>query len=391
MQNRQDTTKNTHTQEFTTLTFRHPTLNQETFTYQEFRVHQNPWQTLSTTWQVNEPKATYNVSKGKQSHSAEDKKARREAAEQRAQELKERIDNHLTDLHESLKNGHSDKVKELITFFATFHRYSLGNQILIAFQRPDATYVAGFQSWKEKGRSVKKGETGIIILAPMIGKRKPEEGDDKPQNRDRDEDESVVFGFRGVYVFDVSQTEGEPLPAMHSVTGEASSHLDRLIRYTIEQGITLEYANNLDGANGRSYMGTIRLLAGREPADEFRTLAHEIAHEILHPDVTIRMALSKTVKETEAEAVAYVVCQAMGLDMSTVSQDYIQLYQGSPEMLTASLERIRVASNKILTGLEDMENGKESKQSKAIPPKELMNAPQEKAPSPTYVTLSLPL
>jgi hypothetical protein len=343
---------------------------------------------------LGEPKAKYSASKDTPEDKAartEDKAARREAAEKRATELKGRIDTHLTDLHESLKNGHSDKVKELFTFFATFHRYSLGNQILIAFQRPDATHVAGFQSWKEKGRSVKKGETGIIILAPMIGKRKPEDGDANTQNRDED-NESVVFGFRGVYVFDVSQTEGKPLPEMHNVKGEAEYHLDRLIRYTIEQGITLEYANHLDGANGRSYMGKIALIVGREPADEFRTLAHEIAHEILHPDITIRLALSKTVKETEAEAVAYVVCQAMGLEMTTISQDYIHLYQGSPEMLTASLERIRVASSKILTGLEEIE--KEVKQSKGTSPKEPkepMDDPREKAPSPTYVTLSLPL
>jgi N-terminal domain of anti-restriction factor ArdC len=184
------------------------------------------------------------VGESKTKYKAGDRAARREAAEEKTQALKRRIDTHLTELHESLKNGHSDKVKELLAYFATFHHYSLGNQILIAFQRPDAMFVAGYKAWEEKGRTVKKGEHGIAILAPMIGKRR-EEGENKDNHAERrkgdsDDQEPVVFGFRAVYVFDVTQTEGEPLPAMHSVTGEASSHLDRLIRYTIEQGITLE-------------------------------------------------------------------------------------------------------------------------------------------------------
>jgi hypothetical protein len=343
------------------------------------------------------------VQESKNKYKAGDRAARREVAEEKAQALKGRIDTHLTELHELLKNGHSDKVKELFAYFATFHHYSLGNQILIAFQRPDALFVAGYKAWEEKGRTVKKGEHGIAILAPMIGKKRVG-GEGKTQ--ESDDKEPVVYGFRAVYVFDVAQTEGEPIPEMYKVKGEATGHLDRLKRYVAEQGITLEYVESLEGAHGRSYMGKIALIIGREPAEEFRTLAHEIAHEILHPDIVIRQALSKTVKETEAEAVAFVVCQAMGLDMSTVSQDYIQLYQGSPEMLTASLERIRVASNTILTGLE---NGKKAAQDKPIavqdkPPAQntpvLATATTEAptrtteaptTPPPQYVTLSLAL
>jgi hypothetical protein len=365
-----------------------PLPHHEAFTY--------PLQSAVTPW-IHEPKEKYN---------SKTKEERRETAEQKTEELKGRIDAHLDDLYQSLQNGHSEKVQDLLAFFAGFRQYSLGNQILITLQNKKATVVAGYKTWEEKGRTVKKGEHGIAILAPLIGKKRTEAqaGKGAPsettlkdnraftKQRADEEKEPALYGFRTVYVFDIAQTEGDPIPTLNKATGDATEHLERLKQYVSDRGILLVYVKEeeLGGANGRSHMGKIEIVEGRPPSEEFRTLAHEIAHEELHPDISTRIALPKTVKETEAEAVAFVICQAMGLDMSTVSQDYIQLSQGSAEMLTASLERIRVASNTILTGLEKTEvtGKKESKPRRSPTPP---TKPEQKNDEPQYGTLTLDL
>jgi hypothetical protein len=356
-----------------------------------------PLPSAVTPW-IHEPKENYN---------GKTKEERRAATEQKAQELKGRIDAHLDDLYQSLQNGHSEKVQELLAYFASFHRYSMGNQILITLQDKNATIVAGYKTWEEKGRTVKKGEHGIAILAPMIGKKKTEAG---PKNSDlteattlqdnhtftkqkaqEEEKEPVLYGFRTVYVFDITQTEGEPLPTLGSVKGDATEALQRLKQYVTDRGIILEYVpkDSIGEANGYSNMGKIVLVEGREPADEFRTLAHEIGHEELHPNISTRVFLPKQVKETEAEAVAFVVCQAMGLDTNTISQDYILLHQGGVELLTASLERIQEASSTILSGLEktDMSKKASKPRKSPTPPAE----PEQKNEEPKYGTLTLDL
>jgi Zn-dependent peptidase ImmA (M78 family) len=358
----------------------------EPFTY--------PLSSAITPW-IHETKEKYN---------SKTKEERRETAEQKIEGLKGRIDAHLDDLYQSLQNGQSEKVQQLLTFFAGFRQYSMGNQILITVQCKGASLVAGYKTWEEKGRTVKKGEKGIAILAPLIKEKRAEAGaengdqteDFLPDNpttkkyKTDEEKEPVLYGFRTVYVFDIEQTEGEPIPNLNRVQGDARESLERLKRYATERSIVLEYVKDLGAFNGRSHMGRIEIVKGKTPAEEFRILAHELAHEELHPDIATRKALPKQVKETEAEAVAFVICQAIGLDMSTVSQDYIHLSQGSPEMLTASLERIRVASNTILTGLEKTEatGKKASKPRKSpTPPAE----PKQKNEEPKYETLTLDL
>ena len=101
-----------------------------------------------------------------------------------------------------------------------FHRYSWNNVLLISLQRASATHVAGFQTWRKFGRYVRKGEKGIVILAPLIGKKRTED--------DSDNEEKHLFGFRAAYVFDVSQTEGEPLPEFATVQGDPAEHTAKL-------------------------------------------------------------------------------------------------------------------------------------------------------------------
>ena len=252
-------------------------------------------------------------------------------------------------LIEQLEAGQSDALTAYLTAMSHFHNYSFGNILQIARQKPEATHVAGLYAWNQLGRRVKKGEKGIQILAPMIGvKRKKDaeaEQDITKQNV------PVLVGFRAVYVFDVSQTEGKELPGMDGVKGEVGEHRDRLIDFITAQGIELEFNERIAPAMGMSYGGKIVLLPGQSKAEEFATLVHELAHEMLHK-AERRTQTTKTVRETEAEAIAFVVSKAVGLQTGTASADYIQLYHGNASLLAESLEVIQKASAVILAALE---------------------------------------
>ena len=252
-------------------------------------------------------------------------------------------------LIQQLEAGQSDALTAYLTAMSHFHNYSFGNILQIARQKPDATHVAGLYAWNQLGRRVKKGEKGIQILAPMIGvKRKKDaeaEQDITKQNV------PVLVGFRAVYVFDVSQTEGKELPGMDGVKGEVGEHRDRLIDFITAQGIELEFNERIAPAMGMSYGGKIVLLPGQSKAEEFATLVHELAHEMLHK-AERRTQTTKTVRETEAEAIAFVVSKAVGLQTETASADYIQLYHGNASLLAESLEVIQKASAVILAALE---------------------------------------
>ena len=252
-------------------------------------------------------------------------------------------------LIQQLEAGQSEALTAYLTAMSHFHNYSFGNILQIARQKPDATRVAGLYAWNQLGRRVKKGEKGIQIFAPMIGvKRKKDaeaEQDITKQNV------PVLVGFRAVYVFDVSQTEGKELPGMDGVKGEVGEHRDRLIDFITAQGIELEFNERIAPAMGMSYGGKIVLLPGQSKAEEFATLVHELAHEMLHK-AERRTQTTKTVRETEAEAIAFVVSKAVGLQTGTASADYIQLYHGNASLLAESLEVIQKASAVILAALE---------------------------------------
>ena len=200
-----------------------------------------------------------------------------------------------------------------------FAQSSFGNILAIARQKPTATNVAGMFTWNQLGRRVKKGEKGIQILAPMIGTRRKRQ--EEAEQDGTGKSAPVLVGFRAVYVFDVSQTEGAELPAPATVTGEAGTHLDRLIDFVQQQGIELEYNERIAPAQGASYGGKIVLLPGQSKAETFATLVHELGHEMLHK-ADRRTATTKVVRETEAEAIAFIVGKAIGLQTGTASADF---------------------------------------------------------------------
>jgi hypothetical protein len=240
-----------------------------------------------------------------------------------------------------LDEGHSDQLTALLKTMARFHRYSWHNVCLIASQCPTATRVAGFQAWRTMGRFVRKGEKGIAIMAPIIGRLQAQADDENARS---------VVGFRAAYVFDHAQTDGEPLPEAARASGDPGSKIAVLRAAILERGIAIESADDLNGALGTSAGGRIQIRSGLSPAEELVVLTHEYAHELLHhaddrPD-------SRDTRELEAEAVAFVVGGAVGLNTSDSSRDYIQLYSGDRAALAASLDRIQRTAASILQALD---------------------------------------
>ena len=257
----------------------------------------------------------------------------------------------LDTLAAQLESGQSQSLTAYLASMGRFHRYSANNVLLIQVQRQDATRVAGFSAWRKLGRFVRRGEKGIVILVPLTSCRSSAPA---PDNTGLDVDETrAVFGFKPGYVFDVSQTDGEPLPAFAEVTGDPGGYITALKGFVDSRGIGLAYANaELGSARGASLKGRILLRDDLSPAVEFSVLVHEVAHELLHAGDR-RAGTSKTVRETEAEAVAFVVSHAIGLETTTAASDYIQLYSGDKGILLASLALIQRTAAEILIAIQD--------------------------------------
>lgn len=258
-------------------------------------------------------------------------------------------DQALADLGAALAAGKSERLTEYLSTMARFHSYSWGNVMLILIQSPHATHVAGFHTWKKLGRSVKKGEHGIMILAPVL-KRVGELVEKKPDGTEEKRPLRQIVNTKPVHVFDVSQTDGKELPRLATISGEPAEHTARIKTFIEGKGIKLAYAKDLGGALGVSHGGSISCLEGLSSAEEFHVLVHEVGHELLHRGER-RKETTRRTRELEAEAVAFVVCVAVGLDARASSTDYIHLYQGDSDKLAESLQFIRSVSNDILTGI----------------------------------------
>ena len=223
--------------------------------------------------------------------------------EDRAKKL---ADDALAELQAQLEAGRSEALLKFVECVSRFHQYSWRNCMLIAIQNPEATRVAGFRKWLELKRYVRKGEKGIAILAPLTYRKKVEDDNGSEKT------EAGIRGFKVVYVFDVSQTEGEDLPEFARVSGDPGELLDDLKSLIADSGIELRYEVLPLGTKGLSEKGSIVVAEGLTDAEHFAVLAHELSHEWLH-DGERRKATTKTVRETEAEAVSFAVCRAFGL------------------------------------------------------------------------------
>ena len=253
-----------------------------------------------------------------------------------AADLTAKITKHISNLaqmtDESLR---SEAMLSFIKMCSRFHHYSVGNLWLILIQKPDATQVAGYHTWLQLHRYVRRGEKGIPILAPCVTRQNP---DDK-------ESEKVVRYFKVVYVFDISQTEGEPLPDPPDWTSpERQVWLeDRLVQLARDLGIVIKREKLSGTAQGKSSGGVITLT----PEAGTTVLVHEIAHELMHQHAGI----DRQTCEIEAESVAAVVCSHFGLDNGHAS-NYLALWGADSKAVLSRLDRIRQTVSQIITSLE---------------------------------------
>ena len=302
-----------------------------------------------------------------------------------------RLEQGVTELFES------ERYKEYLRVMSKFHNYSFNNTLLIAIQKPDASLVAGFSSWKNNfGRTVKKGEKGIKIIAPAPSKRTEERQLIDPDTRLPMLDENgeplkvkvelVIPKYKVVHVFDVSQTEGRELPdiAVDELTGDVGQYHEFLDALVSVSPVPVGFESISGGAHGY-YSPIEKRIAVKDDLSEIqtlKTLIHEIAHAMLH-DVdpsAIKEGISnlpdRYTREVQAESVAYVVCQHYGLDSSEYSFGYIAGWSKGKELteLKCSLETIRNAAAEIIDGIDEQladpqRTGDKAKDTEDIQPK----------------------
>src|SRR5580704_11475463 len=226
-----------------------------------------------------------------------------------------------------------------LSTLSRFHNYSWGNCLLIWTQAPEATRVAGFNTWKSLGRFVKKGQTGVRILAPLI--RKVEE-----EKNGITERISRPFGFKTVAVFDYAQTDGEPLPELNTNDTEGGDALLPLLEKAAAQlNITLVYKAIEGSAEGLSKGGLIEIEETLDTPARCGVIAHELGHELIHKNN--REGTTRQQRELEAESVSYAVLAHSGIHSE--SRFYLATYDVTPEMLTASLQTIGSAAKTIIS------------------------------------------
>ena len=254
----------------------------------------------------------------------------------------------------------SELFRNYLKASAAFWTYSWHNQMLIWRQKPDASYVGGFNTWLKCGRYVRKGEKGIAILAPMFF-------NDKKQTADGGEEETRRLWFKIVHVFDISQTDGTPLPELptKSVGERGQEMLGRLLRFAESRVITVRFVEKckLNGAAGTSRGNEIEIRTSEtDVTTQAATLAHEIAHSLLHWTADGKKITSRDGKEIdrqqwelEAEATAYSVCSYFGIQ--SPSDFYLATYSVTPAMLLEAVETIATTVKTILIGCQSANVG----------------------------------
>lgn len=241
-----------------------------------------------------------------------------------------------TELLETLYAGveqitSSDDWKAALEVAAKFHKYSFNNTMLILLQtQGQATYVAGYKRWQELGRQVRKGEKSIRILAPVIIKDKDPESPNYGGTK--------CVGFKGTSVFDISQTDGEPLPERPMpvlLEGEApEGAMDAVIELIEAEGFSFQYGPAMGRENGYTDYANkvVNITEGLSAAQSFKTAVHELAHAILHngesAEVDQDARQHRGLAEVQADSAAYIACGILGLDASEYSFPYIAGWSG---------------------------------------------------------------
>lgn len=291
---------------------------------------------------------------------------------------KEAAESKLDTIMKSLEEGvekvfTSEQYQMYLQTMAKFHNYSFNNTLLIAMQRPDATLLAGYQTWQKKfHRHVKRGEKGIKIIAPVPvkEKRQVEKIDEETQEivigidgqPETETVERILPRFRVTTVFDVSQTEGEPLPTLevNELVGDVFIYEDFMKGLEEISPVPFQFQEIGSGAKGY-YSNAEKLVAiqtGMSQAQTMKTAVHETAHAIFHDrDVMEENGITKDrmTKEVEAESVAYVVCNHFGLDTSDYSFNYVAGWSSDKEMpeLRSSMDTIRLTFSQLIADITE--------------------------------------
>ena len=261
----------------------------------------------------------------------------------------------------NLKN--SEDFKKYLTCMSKFHSYSYNNTLLIMMQKPQATYVAGFNSWKNNfNRNVKKGEKGIRILAPAPIKKMVETKKTDSNGKQFVEQEEITIPiFKPVTVFDVSQTEGDPIPEL--IEGELKDNVKNYedIKEALEHATDIPIITKDIEGGAKGYFDpkaqTIYINEGMSESQTIKTMIHEVAHSILHDYTKQEIKEDKkdrNTKEVEAESVAFTVCKHFGIDTDDYSFGYILGWSKDATLneFRQSLETIQKCSNKLIGRLE---------------------------------------
>ena len=276
----------------------------------------------------------------------------------------------------SLESGVSDfftseKYGEYLKTMTKFHRYSFNNTLLIAMQRPEATLVTGYRNWQSMGRQVKKGEKGITILAPAPKKQKKAQALydqnqmpvlDEQGNQKYEEVEVVIPRFKATTVFDIDQTEGEPIQtiAPEELT-EAVQDFDLFIQAITDISPVPIRFDEIEGSSKGYYDNANKEIVIREGMSESQTIKtaiHECGHAMLHDrDLMLASGVKKDreTKEVEAESVAYSVCSAFQIETSDYSFPYIAGWSSGRDMkeLRSSMDTIRQTAGKMVDDLTE--------------------------------------
>lgn len=298
-------------------------------------------------------------------------------SEERLAELTDRLESGIKDLYAS------GRYTEYLAAMSKFHHYSYSNALLILFQCPTATRVAGYKVWKtEFERQVKRGEHGIMIFAPsqhkraaMVEKKDPATGktlygpDGKPL---MEPGFVLATRFVPVYVFDVSQTEGRELPniSVSELSGEVTGFEDISARLSALSPLPIVFEAVSGRAKGYCSFdeGRIVVRPGMSQVQTLKTLIHEITHAKLHaPDHSGDGPKLRGEAEVEAESVAFVVCQHFGIDTSNYSFGYVAGWSRGRELaeLKASLDIIHSTAGEIINAIQPPQRRPEQELSQA--------------------------
>ncbi len=286
---------------------------------------------------------------------------------QKVQELTDKLERGLTELF------NSDSYKNYLSTMSKFHNYSFNNTLLIAMQKPEASLVAGYKAWQKNfDRHVNKGEKAIRILAPAPYKIKEERDKidpvtqeimlDRDGNPQKEEVEITIPAFRAVSVFDVSQTDGKPIPQLEAkeLLSNVEGYQDMIHAVEAVSPVPIEMEEIAGESKGyfNREAGRIAVQENMSESQTLKTMIHEVAHSMLHNkemEQDEQARKDRNTKEVEAESIAYTVCQHFGVDTSEYSFGYIAGWSSGRDTkeLKSSMDTIRRTASELITGIEE--------------------------------------